>query len=355
MFFVVLLFFLFCDILYCEENGGLTMPDYMNDPRLPGDEENEPKKRRFRLFDSQREGKGVTKEDAKITPDLGGFFRSFRRNFSKLLSVNLLTLIGNFPLLFAILALSGITKVAYMTPLSGYFADLRVLMLLEGARDPATMATIGALGVQITNTAMTTTSYIFFAISALTLFTFGFTKVGTTYIIRALIRGEPTFMLSDFKYAIKKNKKQAFLYGILDLVFLLLIPINVLILFEAAGGFLNSVFLWTNVLLAILYFFMRPYIYLQMITFDLRLIKILKNSLIFALLGFKRNFMALLGFVLLVLLMIFLIFGIGGALLPLGLAIPMVLLFSLGSFMGDFAAWFKIREIMIDPKPAEDH
>ena len=327
------------------------MADYIHDH---DDEPTEPVKRRFRLFDSQREGKGVTKEDAKITPDLPGFFRSLRRNFTKLLSVNILTLVGNFPLLFAILALSGLFKVSYMTPISGYFADLRSLMLLDGTRDPAAMALFGALGVQIENTAMTVTSYIFLALSALTFFTFGFTKVGTTYIIRSLIRGEPVFMLSDFKHAIKRNKKQAFFVGILDLFLLVLIPLNLVILLETASSFFNSVLLWTNILIAIIYLFMRPYLYLQMITFDLKVSKLLKNSLIFALLGFKRNILAFFGLLVLIALAIFLIFGIGGALLPLGLAIPLVLLFSLGSFMGDFAAWFKIKAVMIDPQSTAD-
>lgn len=327
------------------------MADYIHDH----DEPAEPKKRRFRLFDSQREGKGVSKEDAKITPDLPGFFRSFKRNFSKLLSVNILTLVGNFPFLFGILALSGLFKVSYMTPVSGYFADLRALMLLDNAKDPAAMALFGALGVQIENTAMTTTSYVFLALSALVFFTFGFTKVGTTYIIRSLIRGEPVFMISDFKHAIKRNAKQAFFVGILDLFLLLLIPLNLITLMETAGTFLNSFLLWTNILIAIIYFFMRPYIYLQMITFELKVGKLLKNSLIFALLGFKRNILAFLGLLVLVALMVVLIFGIGGALLPLGLAIPLVLLFSLGSFMGDFAAWFKIKAVMIDPVESEEN
>lgn len=327
------------------------MSDYIYDPNQ---EAPEPPKKRFRLFDSQREGKGVTKEDAVITPDLRGFFRSLKRNFTKLLSVNLLTLVGNFPVLFAILALSGLFKTSYMTPLSGYFGDLRAMMLLDGARDPATMAAFGALGIQIENTAMTTTSYVFLALSALTFLTFGFTKVGTTYIIRSLIRGRPVFMLSDFRDAIKDNKKQAFFVGILDLFLILLVPINLVILLETSGSFFGSVLLWSNILIAIVYFFMRPYIYLQMITFDLKIGKLLKNSLIFALLGIKGNILALLGFILLVFMMVLLIFGIGGALLPLGLAIPLVLLFSLGSFMGDFAAWFKIKAIMIDPQQTSE-
>ena len=326
------------------------MSDYMNDPRMPGIEEEAPKKRRFRVFDSQREGKGVSKDDAKITPDLGGFFRSLRRNFSKLLSVNILTLVGNFPLLFAILALSGISKIDYMMPLSGYagyFADLRATMLLDATRDPATMALFGSLGVQVPNAAPTTATYILFALAALTFFTFGFTKVGTTYIIRSLIRGEPAFLISDFRHAIKQNKKQAFLFGIVDLFVSTLLPINVYLLLGSSGGFFDSVVLWMNVLLVVLYYFMRPYIYLQMITFDLKLGKIIKNALIFALLGFKRNLLALIDFAILLFLMFLLIFGIGGALLPIGLAIPLVILFSLGSFMSAFAAWFKIMDVMV--------
>lgn len=326
------------------------MSDYMNDPRLPGYEEEPPKRRRFRLFDSQREGKGVSKEDAKITPDLGGFFRSFRRNFSKLLSVNLLTIAGNFPFLFVILALSGISKIEYMMPLSGYaghFADLHTMMLLDPAWDPATMALFGSFGVQVPNAAPTSATYVLFALAALAFFTFGFTKVGTTYILRSMIRGEPTFMLADFRHAIKRNAKQAFFYGIVDLFILAILPINVYLLLGTAGGFFDSVVLWINILLVVIYYFMRPYVYLQMITFDLSLGKIVKNALIFTLLGFKRNLLALVGFILLVLLVLLFIFGIGGILLPIGLAIPLVLLFSLGSFMSAFAAWFKIRDVMV--------
>ena len=215
------------------------------------------------------------------------------------------------------------------------------------------MAAFGVLGPHIENSAMTPFAYVLLGLSALTLITFGLTKVGTTYILRALIRGEPTFMLSDFKYAVKRNWRQALPVGIIDLAASILFPINVLILLQTGGGFFNSVLLWVNVLFYVIFLFMRPYIYLQMLTFDLKIGKLLKNSLIFALLGFKRNLMALLGLIILLLLALLLIFGFGGALLPLGLSIPLVLLFAGGSFMGDFAAWFKIKQVMIDPQEEE--
>lgn len=326
---------------------------YSNDPLLPLDEET-PRRRRFRLFDSQREGRGVSKEDAKITPDLRGFFRSFWRNFPKLLSVNLLILVGNFPVLFAIIGLSGIFKTPYMTPISSLFADLHSQIVVGGGYDAATMATYGILGPHIEYSAMTPTAYVFLGLSALTLLTFGFTKIGSTYILRSLIRGEPVFMLSDFKYAIKRNWRQALPMGCIDLVAMVLFPLNVVFLLQMGGGFFNSVLLWLNVLFYIVFLFMRPYIYLQMLTFDLKLGKILKNALIFSLLGFKRNIMALLGLVILLLLAVLFCFGFGGALLPIGLAIPLVILWSGGSFMGDFAAWFKIKQVMIDPQEEAD-
>ena len=129
-------------------------------------EEEAPRKRkRFRLFDSQREGRGVEKDEEPITPDLRGFFRSFKRNFTKLVRVNLFTLIGNFPVLFALLGISGLFKVEYMTAVSGYFADLRTQVLLGAEVDPATMALVGALGAQIPNSAMTTAAYVFLGLS----------------------------------------------------------------------------------------------------------------------------------------------------------------------------------------------
>ncbi len=323
----------------------------MSDDRFENYEEEPKKKKRFRLFDSQREGKGVFK-DEPITPDLRGFFRCFGRNFTKLLSVNLMMLLGCFPVIFALLGLSGLFKIGYLTPLSVHFSDFHASMLLDGSITPATMAGFGVYGIQIENTAMTATSYVMFALAALTLFTFGFVNVGATYVARAMVRGEPAFVWTDFFYAIKRNKKQAFFFGILDLILLFLIPFNFVVLLDASS-MLDSLVFWLNLLFGILYFVMRFYIYLQIITFDLKIGKILKNSLIFAMIGFKRNFMAVLGILLLVLLTFVLLFGLGGALIPLGLAMPLFLLFSASVLMATFAAWYKIKAVMIDPAAQE--
>jgi hypothetical protein len=63
--------------------------------------------------------------------------------------------------------------------------------------------------------------------------------------------------------------------------------------------------------------------------------------------------MALLGIICLIFIEYMLIFGLGGMLLPLGLALPLVALFACGSYMAAFASYYKIKEIMIDPYVSE--
>ena len=52
------------------------------------------KKKRFKLFDSQREGRGVEKGDVYIKTDLKGFFIKYKECFPNLLTVNLLMVLG---------------------------------------------------------------------------------------------------------------------------------------------------------------------------------------------------------------------------------------------------------------------
>ena len=93
--------------------------------------------------------------------------------------------------------------------------------------------------------------------------------------------------------------------------------------------------------------------YVQMVTFKLSVFKMLKNSLIFALLGFKRNIMALLGIILFIVIELLFLFGAGGVLLPLAVAAPLAILVSSFAYMKVYASYFKIKQYMIDPYVAE--
>lgn len=321
------------------------------------EEENQPRKKRFRLFDSQREGKGVSKEEANLPPKLKKFFICYKRDFSRLLSVNIFYVLGNFPVLFLIMALSGIFSLDYTRPLAGISA------VWDGARTAlgaggASAALDGVYGAFTNASVFRPIAYVFLALGALTLFTWGLVNVGTAYILRNMVKGDPVFIWSDFWYAVKRNFKQAFFFGIFDLLILAIIPVNMMILSQGSG-FGNGILFWLNIVIGFAYFTMRFYIYLQMVTFDLKITKILKNSLIFVFLGFKRNIVAVLGIVLWV--FIDLLLAYSGVLLALALMIPLLLLFSNGAYMATYAAYYKVKEIMIDPyleehpsAPAED-
>lgn len=317
-------------------------------------EETVKKKKRFKLFDTQREGKGIKKEDVlKLKPNLRGFFTYLRRDFSRLITVNLFLLFGNFPLIFAVLAFSGVGNIAYSAPSDSLLSTLQGIAANEGM-SAASASLFNVAGLHVTLHAPTVTTYVLYALSALVIFTFGFVSVGTTYIIRNMLMGEPVFMFSDFKYVIRRNWKQGLIMGILDVLFLFFLIGDFIILFTNSADTFAGLFLGAIVVLLIVYLFMRPYLYLQLITFDLKIFKIFKNSLIFAILGFKRNIMAFLGAVLLLIIAIFMIFGLYGILIPVGLAMTVLFLPAMLGYMSVYAAYFKVKEIMIDPYVTEE-
>ena len=309
------------------------------------DEEQSKKKKRFKLFDSQREGKGVTKEQANLPPNLKKFFIIYRRDFSRLLSVNMLLVLGNFPVFFLLIALSGLLTVDFATPAVGAYPLFGGLLAHTGT-SASSLALGGILGAQATSGTYMPLAYVFFGLSLFTFFTFGLVNTGVAYILRNMVKGDPVFVWADFWHAVKTNLKQGFLFGIADLLILILIPFNILH-YSTGSGFFNGILFWVTIVLGIVYLAMRRYIYLQMVTFSLKFTKILKNALIFSILGFKRNALAFLGVILLCL--ITLLCAYSGVLFSLAIAIPLVILFSHASYMTTYAAFFKIKELMIDP------
>ena len=309
--------------------------------------------KRLRLFDITRDGKGLSKNSKDESGGLKRFFISFKDNFGKITSVNIFMVLGNFPLIFLIATLSGFTKAKAAIPafdvfqnLAGHFAN--------STPSAHSMSLFAQEGLQTVLYRPTTTTYVFYGLAALTLFTFGIVNVGSAYILRNIAKGDPVFVWSDFWYAVKRNWKQALPFGMIDVAINFILIWNIYSMFIGSGGsYFTSTMFWCNIVLFILYFVMRYYIYVQMVTFNLSVFKIIKNSLIFSLLGFKRNFITLLGIIFLMFIELICVIGVGGILLPFGIALPFLILFSAFAYMKVYAAYFKIKEIMIDPYLAE--
>ncbi len=310
------------------------------------------KEKRFKLFDLTRDGNGISKRSPLSESGLKRFFVTYKDNFGKLISVNMLMVLGNFPLFFIIAVLSGYTKAEALIPTSDLFQNINGLFM-AGDPTPFKMSLYALEGLQNSVLLNTALSYVFYGIGALALLTFGLVNVGTAYILRNMAMGEPIFVWTDFWYAVKRNWKQALPFGIIDGIINVLLIFNIYTTIISGSNFFGSMMFWGNIVLIILYFCMRCYIYVQMVTFKLSVFKIMKNSLIFALLGLKRNILALLGNVFFLVLEIAFIFGLGGVLMPLAVAMPLAILFATLAYMKVYASYFKIKEIMIEPYKAE--
>jgi len=316
-------------------------------------EDNKNKKKRFKLFDLQKEGKGVSKNAKVLEPGLRRFFISYKNNFGKLVSTNIFFILGNFPAIFLIAALAGVSQNTVFLPLSDMFQNLNGIFQAEGSLTPYKMAIFAIEGLQSSSYTPTALTYVFYSLGALTLVTFGLVNAGTAYIIRNMVSGEPVFVWHDFWYAVKRNWKQALPFGIIDAIVSFVLAYNLYSLITTTGNIFMSIMFWSTVAIFVFYFFMRYYMYVQMVTFKLSVFKMLKNSLIFALVGFKRNILALIGIIILIVLELTLLIGTGGFLIPLAVAAPLAILFSTFAYMKVYASYFKIKEIMIDPYLAE--
>lgn len=302
----------------------------------------------YNLFNSNRDQDDATEEDR--APTLRRFFKLLKRKFWKLISLNLMMLPLLLPILIALFLYLGMDK----TPTANFtvFPQLFGAGTVHTSTDTTFLLDLFGAQYQIPayeNTA----AYVGMGICiGFLVLTFGWQNIGATYILRGLVRGDPVFLFSDYFYAIKQNWKQGFFLGLIDAAVLFFLGFDFLYFYNQTGSFGMDVMYIAILALAILYFFMRFYIYHLQITFNLNIRKILKNALIFSVLGFKRNLMGALGILLLTAIVIALI-ALFAALLGGNIAIPLILPFlyyiAFTAFMAAYAAYPIIDRYMIAP------
>ena len=143
--------------------------------------------------------------------------------------------------------------------------------------------------------------------------------------------------------------------GLIDLTVIFLLFYDFSYFFSMPSTFLNDVGYFLILAMAVLYVIMRFYIYLMMVTFELSIFKLLKNALIFVILGIKRNVMAILGVALITAINVLLL----AIFMPMGIAIPLILPFlyylAVTAFTTAYAAYPVIDRYMIEPyRTSED-
>ena len=193
-----------------------------------------------RLTHYDRPGPGVDKDGPK-KPRIVVFFEVFFRKFFNLCKLNLL----------------------FMIPVVAVIAIIYLLMNL-------------LLMVGINN--------LFVALIPVVLI-FPFVA-GLTYVTRNYAREEHAFIFSDFKDSVKENWGKFLAHGIITYALFCLFYIS--ISFYSANLSTNQFYyipFCLCVFMALITLFMQFYIPLMIVTFDLKLIQIYKNALIFAFAG----------------------------------------------------------------------
>lgn len=156
--------------------------------------------------------------------------------------------------------------------------------------------------------------YVLFCIPIVTI---GPATAGFTYVLRNFAREEHAFVWMDFIDAFRKNWKQGFIVGLVDLLVIALSIFNFRFyrLTLADKGWLNALPLGAFIVLLVFYLFMRYYIYMVLVTFDLSIINVYRNSFILGVMGFGNNILTTL-LIAIVFVLTFYYPAIGLALLP---------------------------------------
>ena len=302
------------------------------------------KRKKFRLFNYSLDGKGVPK-DINEPRNFKFFFKLLGRNLNRMLSINMLLVFSNFPIFFLLFAISGNVNSTSYSPVSSLFGPIYGGLKISGETSPLTSALQSVFGLQVEISVPTTATYVLYGLGLLTLLTFGLSMAGSTYIQRNIVKGEPIFFMQDYLHIIKKNFGQALVFGVLDVVVCGLIFYDIIFFAANAGSYLTSVMFYVAVAIGIIYFVMRYYVYIMMVTFKLSLYKLIKNSFIFSIIAFKRNFMGTLGIIVLILSS----YGLLMVFPPLGALLPFILTVAVGQFIAVYTAWPKIYSVMIEP------
>ena len=305
------------------------------------------KKKWTRLFSYDKPGKGVTKEEAAKSAEnrysFGNFFVLTGRNLALFAMVNLLFFLTNIFIFAALVALTGNFDTSHLVPGTSAFQTL--FGISSYSQSPAGVSLWGIAGTANAVGYPGLVTYILYGISALTLFTFGPTSAGMAYVMRGVARGDYVD-LSDYFKAIKKNFGQSLVMGILDILALFVFGYAVYFYFlQTAGGFGYQVMYFLSLFFFLIYLMMRFFFYQLIVTFRLSLWKVIKNSYILTIAGIRRNIVALVGAGIAVVfnVLLFMFFP------PLGAILPFILLASVLSFIGTFAAYPTIKRLMIDP------
>lgn len=294
-----------------------------------------------------REFKEVDKNEDK-TPNIKYYFKSLWRKFSKIISINLIMLFLIIPIAVAIFAYVLLMPRMFVFT-DTMFPALNGINMINDSPIIDVLLSVTSVSMEVTTVTMGAGAIVIGVCTLFLLITFGWQNLASTYLARELYRGRSVFVFSDYFYSIKKNFKQGFWIGVLDFIISAVLVFDFVYFNSQPSQLTTNLMFWGICGVSVIYIWMRFYIYLLLITFDLPIKKIFKNALIFTALGIKRNIVSSLW----ILLVGGLNLALGFALLPANFVVVLILPFfyflGFAQFTTVYAAYPVVDKYMIAP------
>ena len=182
---------------------------------------------------NNKRDRGYSKDDASKHPPFGfvHYFSAIWNNITKLTIANLLFLLTNIPLVCFAVAFPLFTSINM--PADSIYPIYYGVSQYGGSPLISAFLTLNS-AVRPTSVHNTTT-IVLFCIGALAIFTFGPSCAGLTAVCRNAARGDCNFVWSTYCDAVKRNWKQAMLFGVIDLALVFLLVYDI-IAYNANGG-----------------------------------------------------------------------------------------------------------------------
>lgn len=297
----------------------------------------------------EKPGPGVDPDEPEKGPILG-FFQAYFSKFWRVCGLSLLAVVTSLPTLALLFFLSSYF-LPMLFPALSYDSIYKVVSALD------LTFTEGVNAATYTSHLYLSTLMIFtFTVFSLQYFVIGPFHTGITFIIRNFATHKPVFFWSDFWEAVKANWKQSLIHSIISSLAFALLIFSYYFYPQVLSGFGLYLIRAFIIVVGILFIVMNFYIYQMMITFDLKLTDIYKNSFILALSKVPSAFAIVLILALLLVVIPFLLIwnfpNIGVAVIIFIVYISIFVGFAY--FLINYYASRGIKKYMIDPLNDDD-
>lgn len=297
----------------------------------------------FNIFYPNRPGKGVDRDE----PPKHAFFQFWTliwRKLSRFVLLNVMYFVAVSPLLFVLLVV--LNDFFGFVPLDPEHAAAVAAATEEsGGYLPA----LGWFVLMLYGYILDAAPPVLFGLIIVSALLYGPLTCGFTYILRNFARQEHAWM-SDFWARAKANFIPGLKMGLLELLFLLLMYASITATgaegVEASLSLMMTVCRYAMFGVLLIYLFMRNYLYVMVVTFDLKIRAVVRNAFFFAVLGLPRNLIVLLGQAAVILALIAVnpvMYGMLEFLLLLLIAV------SLLGFISIFTTYPVIQRFMLEP------